>query len=572
MREAVRTVRGALSQGAAPEAIAAVSDAPSPYLLLLHERLTAAGVPHWGRVPTSRRHEDGSDHLVVGELGRGVFIGAPCDLSDDRFELVVLLGLVEGRDPGPQASAALVRARSVVLSVPRVDTRAGREVAPSRWWLAELARVVGRPVHASALVDVAHPVLRDIPSFQAGLQAARHHADATEAAVADLLALADEAGSGAAAGAFAALDERAARAVAARDDRVLGRASPWTGFVGRLPAGAPGAVGGSPVGSPTRFERWAGCPQRFFLSYVLGVEEPDEPGPDQALSDRDRGSLVHEVLERFHGAELRQRPTDEPFTTADLQRLEDVVEEVVGAYQDQGGPRLPVLWELEGGSILRRLEASLAADSVHRSSRDLAPVAVEHTFGFEDGGPPPVRVELPDGRSVAFRGKVDRIDASPDGGRVVVIDYKTGSDRDYTSLPKAGKGKPADITCNGRHLQLAVYAEAARQLVAGSGGSRSPEVEAYFWFLDGKGTASLRGGPVGPDERERLREVLAGIMEGIDAGHFPANPGEEGWFGPENCGRCPYDRLCPPSRIDRWEALRGAPEVAGYLTIAEGDR
>ncbi len=567
----MRAIRAALSQGATPGGIAAVSSAASPYLLLLHERLTAAAVPHWGSIPISTRREDRPDHLDVGEVGTGVFIGKPDHLSDDPHELVVVLGLVEGSHPGPDALVALGRARRVVLSVPRVDTRAGREVAPSRWWLGELGKVTGRRLHASTLGEVEHPALRDIPSFQEGLESATAYADRSEATAAQLLSLARTAGPRAAAEAFASVDPRSARAVTARDDRALGRASPWTGFVGPLPDGAPGRVGSSPVGSPTRFERWASCPQRFFLSYVLGVEEPDEPEAGQALSDRDRGSLVHEVLERFHGAELARRDPGEPFTAADMERLEEVVGEVTQLYREAGGDESPLLWDLEGGSIVRRLEAALAADAAHRSSRDVVPVVVEHSFGFEDG-PPPVRVELPDGRSVAFRGKVDRIDASAGGERVVVIDYKTGSDRDYTSLPKPGRGRAADITCNGRHLQLAVYAEAARQLLGNESEAGSEEVEAYYWFLDGKSSASLRGGPVGHDERERLREVLGGIVEGIDAGHFPANPGEEGWFGPDNCRRCPFDHLCPPSRVDRWEALHGAPEVASYVVMAEGER
>jgi len=48
-----------------------------------------------------------------------------------------------------------------------------------------------------------------------------------------------------------------------------------------------------------RLEAWAECGFRYFLGYVLGLSERDNPERTIELSALDRGSAVHDVLERF---------------------------------------------------------------------------------------------------------------------------------------------------------------------------------------------------------------------------------------------------------------------------------
>ena len=56
----------------------------------------------------------------------------------------------------------------------------------------------------------------------------------------------------------------------------------------------------------------------------------------------------------------------------------------------------------------------------------MRPVAVEHGFGIAGAAAPPVHVDLGNGRVIALRGLIDRIEQG-ENGRVVVTDYKTGS-------------------------------------------------------------------------------------------------------------------------------------------------
>jgi ATP-dependent helicase/nuclease subunit B len=192
------------------------------------------------------------------------------------------------------------------------------------------------------------------------------------------------------------------------------------------------------------------------------------------------------------------------------------------------------------------------------------PAAVELAFGIErregvEGaeGAPPVAFVTGSGRQVSFRGMIDRIDRDPRSGRLVVLDYKTGRDDGYAGIDR-------DITARGRHLQLVIYGEAARRHF-GAG-----DVEAYYWFVEQGGSTKRLGGLVGDDERARFGEVIDVIVDGIEEGRFPANPGEVDYWGFENCGFCEYDRVCPASRDDLWEGVRLSSKLDAYRELATG--
>ena len=65
---------------------------------------------------------------------------------------------------------------------------------------------------------------------------------------------------------------------------------------------------------------------------------------------------------------------------------------------------------------------------------------------------------------------------------------------------------------------------------------------------------------------------MATLVDGIESGTFPANPGQDAFFGPTNCGFCDYQRVCPSSRVDQWEGVREDPALARYVDLAEGER
>jgi hypothetical protein len=180
-----------------------------------------------------------------------------------------------------------------------------------------------------------------------------------------------------------------------------------------------------------------------------------------------------------------------------------------------------------------------------------------------------VVVDLGSGRVMRFRGAVDRIDRSPDGSRLVVLDYKTGTTRGYDVLDVAHAEH--DIVARGTLLQLPVYAGAAADMFPDA-----REIEAYYWFIGQRGAIAMMGGPIDEAAGARFRDVLRTIADGIEGGVFPARPGEEGWrpsIGPthDNCTYCPFDKLCPAGRGEQWVTLRERSELRDYVQLAEGE-
>ena len=176
---------------------------------------------------------------------------------------------------------------------------------------------------------------------------------------------------------------------------------------------------------------------------------------------------------------------------------------------------------------------------------------------------------LDDGRELMFRGWIDRIDRTDEGG-LVVVDYKTGKGYGYDAFPKhTATPKPGlDLIDGGRKLQLLLYGLAARQLQ----GMPDAEVQAWFWMVE-LGDLN-RGGLVSKQQEERLELALDVVVGGIRDGINPANPGGEGWFAGAqtfaNCTFCPFDLVCPTTRVDQWTSWASDPLVLPYAQLADG--
>ncbi len=547
------------------------------------------GPPDAARLRRVLADELGRQRRRVGRLGRGVQVGDLEAVYGLDLDLVVIVGMAEGWHPPRRrddpllpeqelAEAGLAEAlgrpdrsddrrdhlvaraagADVVLTAPRSDPRGQRELQPARWLIEELAERAGRRIDVADVATLDAPWLRRSPSFEDATRTATTAIDPGER---DLTALlrSTPVGSPALAHHPAVLaDARLARgldAVTARRDRRYGE---WTGQVGprdelRFHDEA------SP--SATRLERFALCPFQYLLDSVLRVHAHEDPVDVEGITPRDRGSLVHQVLETFVAEQLGRAP-DAPWTEADHQRLEAILDEVGEQYRARGMTGRDLGWELESAAIRRWLGAALDRDDDERASRAVAPAAVELLFGDDEGTHPPAEVGLPDGRRLRFRGMVDRIDRAADGS-LLVIDYKTGKGTSYRPVDE-------DRLDRGRRLQLPIYADAARRAFPGEGGE-VPAVDAYYWFVEESGRKAWRGGAVDDEVQDRFESVVGTVVDGIEAGEFPANPGEEGYFGPTHCGFCDYQRVCPTSRVDLWEGVRDAPALADYVELAEGD-
>ena len=113
-----------------------------------------------------------------------------------------------------------------------------------------------------------------------------------------------------------------------------------------------------------------------------------------------------------------------------------------------------------------------------------------------------------------------------------------------------------DPVLAGRHVQLALYARAARANAA----AHATEVRAEYRFVSSKGKFERR--QIVADERadERLLEVVQHAADGIRAGAFLPMPGAADRGSFINCRFCDYDRICSTARDEEWQ--RKAPNAA----------
>ena len=219
--------------------------------------------------------------------------------------------------------------------------------------------------------------------------------------------------------------------------------------------------GGEEV-SISRLETFAGCPYRHFLDYGL---KPAIPGTFEVGTD-ERGSFFHAALCRY--AELAAKEPawpDLPDETVDALAARSMAPEEANW---AGGPLAEddigrVTGEAYERAVRRaaRMFTRFARSTAFRASR------AEVRFGDGDGLPP-VMLTLADGRHVALRGIIDRIDTWQQGESVAlrVVDYKSGN-RDL---------RPEQMYW-GLQLQLAIYLSAASQ------GLHAKPAGAYYFRI-----------------------------------------------------------------------------------------
>ncbi|HEY7466787.1 MAG TPA: PD-(D/E)XK nuclease family protein [Dehalococcoidia bacterium] len=303
--------------------------------------------------------------------------------------------------------------------------------------------------------------------------------------------------------------------------------------------------------SPTSLEHYAACGMRYFLNSVLRLRPPEEPEDRDTIDPRDRGTLVHDVLDRFFRNRLAQgRPAvDEPWRDADREELLDLLETSLEEARRRGRTGLDVY----AGHERRRLRADLLTflerDAEFRLETGARPAAFEYRI-------PETELE-----GITLRGVADRIDRTPDGRKAWVIDYKTGRSDYYKDI-----GSDADPVMGGTKLQLPVYLTAVAD---------AEEARALYWFITSAGEFKRIEFANTPANLERYRETLSAILAGVRAGAFPAIPGEEDTRPGrsfQNCAFCDFTRVCSVRRDDELQTKSGDAALVPWAAVGRTAR
>ena len=308
--------------------------------------------------------------------------------------------------------------------------------------------------------------------------------------------------------------------------------------------------------APTTLETWARCPHRYFVRHILHVAIPERLDEQLRMTPRDRGSLLHEVFDRFVrgvlDGDLDLVAPDTPWSDQHRRAAHDLLTTAADAYHQAGRTGAALLWRYDLGRMRRDLDSWLSDDDVRRRTDVLRPVASEQGFGRSQSWPA-AAVPLPDGRIVRFHGTIDRLDTD-DLGRYHVTDYKTGS-RSRTKLSQQ------DPTGSGAHLQLPVYAAA----VAAHDGCSPIGIRSGFSF--GRTAPQRVELHITSEVWDVFVRAVSVIADGISAGVFPLRPPEPVWTPFVECEVCDPDGLGTAEAFRDWQRKLGDPALRPYLDL-----
>jgi RecB family exonuclease len=268
----------------------------------------------------------------------------------------------------------------------------------------------------------------------------------------------------------------------------------------------------------SRVDRYVDCPFKYFSEDVLGL--PEEREESSGLTPLERGTLVHDLFERFYRAWHAQgegtiTPATLPaavalFASLTRQALSDLPE------ADRA---------LEETRLLGSIVARGLAERVFELESDAGGRVTDRLLEFNLRGPFtfPQLLGIKQ-KTIEVRGKADRVDVFDDGS-IRVIDYKLGR------LP--------DVATS---VQIGVYAHCVRAVLGGRDGRPHPVRSAmYLAFgddrrLEGALGSSSQPADVAVDARA---SDFASIVDRIEAGEFPARP-----LRPSECQWCRYALVC----------------------------
>jgi RecB family exonuclease len=267
--------------------------------------------------------------------------------------------------------------------------------------------------------------------------------------------------------------------------------------------------------SVSALEVYLACPFKFFAQHVLRLEE--EPEDADVMDPRRQGQFVHRVFEVFFDRWTRAG------RSAVTPELLDEARGVFTAVVDDEIARLPAAEAaLERTRLLGSAAAAGLGEAVLRMEAERPARVIERLLEHRLDGT--LSLETDDGpRSIALRGKADRIDLLDDG-TFRLIDYKLG-------WPPQ----------RARALQLPIYAVAAEQQLAGRHGRSWVLGEAaYLAFKGPRRVVPLLTAHA--DREQVLRDAQQRTIAAVDAiarGEFPPRP-EDVYL----CESCSFSTVC----------------------------
>jgi ATP-dependent helicase/DNAse subunit B len=275
--------------------------------------------------------------------------------------------------------------------------------------------------------------------------------------------------------------------------------------------------------SPSALESYLRCPFAWFVEKVIGIEELETP-----VDARLVGQLAHKALSQIYRelADSGALPLQAENLLAAEGKAAAVIAALVRSGECPGTRAERLLVERRLRQMVNNLLNMEAA-----AGGSLAAVATELPVGGEEG------VDI---GGLAISGRIDRVDSTPDGGRLFVLDYKSGV---IPTTAEIGRAEGLQLPL----YMLALARERPAQRVVGG---------AYLSLSEGKRSGILAAdceALLGHDSRgyqvdgeEALRQMLDSAVELAREAAAGIRGGE---IAPRVDGRCPpWCKLGPVCR------------------------
>jgi ATP-dependent helicase/nuclease subunit B len=273
--------------------------------------------------------------------------------------------------------------------------------------------------------------------------------------------------------------------------------------------------------SSSHIDDYIRCPLSFYFKHVLRFEEKREVSED--IDVMDRGKIIHQILFNTF-LPYKEREIEPSMYGSMLITMRDALESefrhrvITGEFY-----------------LFKKLAAfkleSFLKGNVRETPKRFIVKYLEQPFD----------TNLTIGsNSIKFKGRIDRVDYSPDEKEYTIIDYKTGGTKEYLrgALARVDFGSIGDIHRYIPTFQLPIYVH----LLSQSDGCPRGSVNAKLVFLKTSREEPLFGGAnAGEREaaQERYMEGIRTVLTDILDRSKPFKP-----FDDLVCPACRFNLLC----------------------------
>lgn len=279
--------------------------------------------------------------------------------------------------------------------------------------------------------------------------------------------------------------------------------------------------------SSTRIDAYLQCPYKFFVETVLGFRDNDRSDVLDSFSATAFGIFFHQAMDSYikYLAKENKLPGEGESFSPDASQvfLKQFLTPNLNRFLATGKNGWNRSLQIHIAKLVKRLPHFFATEVQElRSNPGLRIQASEESFGKNvllpesESTPdkPTWDVQVKDLEGVPHRivGQVDRLDVSADGKTVGIMDFKTGSRKNF--IKKLGMHTKKQST-KVETLQDAIYSEAARARY-----SQAQEVRVHFVFPAEKPDKIFLRAKYSDDENQLLPKTLSAIKESGTSGQY----------------------------------------------------